>query len=194
MSLAQLVDSIGNRIADEHLIRVTLPVFRCRLGRHNDNDVHFFGQLGEQAPNVRCREVGIQLLRHKDHALPHRLRRRRHDRLAEVIRVRTEMRDDHTIVSERRRHVDSALGTPEGLNEVRCRKIGLDLQMLAADHAAALTQDLFEQWISELKLVIRAMFMQRLQDLRVARVPRPERTSMCARGSPASISRKRASL
>ena len=69
------------------------------------------------------------------------------------------MRDDHTVVRERRGHVYAALRAPERLYKVRCRKMGLDLQVLAADNAAALPQDFFEQGIGELKLVIATMFM-----------------------------------
>ena len=37
--------------------------------------------------------------------------------------------------------------------------MGLDLEALAADNAAALSQEFFEQGIGELKLVIATMFM-----------------------------------
>ena len=54
------------------------------------------------------------------------------------------MRDDHTVIRERRSHVDTAFREAERSYEARCRIIGLDLEVLAADNAAALLQDFFE--------------------------------------------------
>ena len=73
--------------------------------------------------------------------------------------IGTEMRDDHTVVRERRGHVDAAFCPSEGLNEVCCRKIRFDFQALPSYNASALSQNFFEQGIGKTGLLQKAEFL-----------------------------------
>ena len=59
MALSQLFNSIGNPIANKHLVCVILPVLRCQHRGDNDDDVYPLGEFGKQFAHVGCREVGI---------------------------------------------------------------------------------------------------------------------------------------
>jgi hypothetical protein len=151
----------------------TKPTSEVR--RHDDDGVVVRGLLLDECFELGLRNVGVDFLRHQDHAVANVVGDVGSDVFLDQLRPGTEVRDQDGVVGECCRHEDAPLRLGEGRYCLDGQTTGRYLDLAAGDHATALAQMVLDQRPAELDLVVGPVLRQQLGDLQALLMPGPER-------------------